>query len=76
MARLAGLAAPPRLPGAPKTSPQPSRQDCTSAPPAGAGVPPSPQLALRSWSRFDQDLERCGSWSRGLRWRCGEFDPR
>ena len=38
MARLAGLAVPPRRSGGPKTSPQPSRQACTSAPPAGAGV--------------------------------------
>ena len=37
MARLAGLAGPPRRPGGPQTSPQPSRQACNSAPPAGAG---------------------------------------
>ena len=80
MARLAGLAVPPRRPGGPTTSPQPSRQACTSALPAGAGLgggsPPSPQLALRSWSRFEQDLVRLGCWSRELRWGCGEFDPR
>ena len=66
MARLAGLAGPPGGLGAPKRrrnpagrpAPQPRRQ----AQGLGGGSPPSPQLAFRLWSRFEQDLERLGCW--------------
>ena len=63
MARLAGLAGPPSLGPqkrrrnpAGRPAPQPRRQ----AQGLGCGSPPSPQLALRSWSRFEQDLGEVG----------------